>query len=288
MFSLGLLNQTGNRRKRGFGYHQRNLENPFYSKKKKIADLRSWKIRIPIIIGVFLLGSIIWLVYFSQFFIIKNINISGLNKINEEGIRSIINEQIDKKASWLNPQNNLLFLQTHNIDEIFENEYRFQEISIKKRFPHSLTLEVKEKTLTAIWQEKNKYYYLDDQGCVLGEAEVSDIDGDKYPIIDNISDLEIIDGKIGPESSFIPSAAELFKKIPEKIPEISIAMFSVDNEIDSICAVLASGPKIIFNTKDSIDKQLERLATIKKEKIGDDFNSKKYIDLRFGDKIYYQ
>jgi len=51
---------------------------------------------------------------------------------------------------------------------------------------------------------------------------------------------------------------------------------------------LIDGPKIFFNTEEGIDKQINKLLVIKNEKLKDDFNGKEYIDLRYGDRVYYR
>ncbi|MFA5247841.1 MAG: cell division protein FtsQ/DivIB [Patescibacteria group bacterium] len=274
----------GNNRQKNFDYYKKKLENPFYNKKKRITDFSGLKIKIEVTILIILAGIFIWLIYFSGIFYIKNLEISGLNKIKEGEVKNLAKEQIKKSKFRFDPQDNLLFFKTKDLAKSFQENYRFQEINLKKKWPNSLIMEIKEKTLTAVWLEDGKYYYLDSEGYVLGEADLLEIDGRKYPVIQNESTLKITAGKIALESSFITYAGELL----QKIPELAIAMFSVNNEADSLTILLANGPKITFNTKDSIDKQLDRLVALKKEKMKDDFATKKYIDLRFGDKIYYQ
>jgi hypothetical protein len=48
------------------------------------------------------------------------------------------------------------------------------------------------------------------------------------------------------------------------------------------------GPFIFFNIKDDIDKQLAKLVLIRDKELMDNFNKKTYIDLRYGDKVYYK
>jgi hypothetical protein len=288
MVFLGLSNQAGGNRQKLFDYHKKKLENPFYSRKKRIINFGGLKAKITIAAIIILAGAFVWLIYFSGVFKIKNVEISGLNKISREEINALVRGQMEKSRFRLDPQDNLLFFNSKKIIESFQENYRFHEIAIKKKWLNSLNLEIKEKILAAAWLENEKYYYLDSEGYVLAEADPLEIDGRKYPVIKNESNSRISEGKIGLENSFIPYAAELLKKTLEKMPELDVSLLSVNGEIDSLNLLPANGPKIIFNTKDSIDKQLERLLIIKEEKMKDDFAAKKYIDLRFGDKIYYQ
>jgi hypothetical protein len=52
--------------------------------------------------------------------------------------------------------------------------------------------------------------------------------------------------------------------------------------------ILKLGPAVYFNIEEDIDKQINKLIIIKNEKIKKDFNKKTYIDLRYGDRVYYR
>jgi cell division septal protein FtsQ len=151
-----------------------------------------------------------------------------------------------------------------------------------------LSLEITEKALSAIWLENEKYYYLDNEGYLLGEANLLEIDGQAYPLIKNNSGEKIENGKIGQDPEIIAYSIELFKKIQAEYPEMFVNFFSIDDDINSLKLAISGGPEIFFSTENSTDEQLEKLSILKEEKLKNDFNSKKYIDLRFGDKIYYQ
>ena len=51
---------------------------------------------------------------------------------------------------------------------------------------------------------------------------------------------------------------------------------------------LIDGPGIYFNIDENLKQQLDKLLVIKNEKIKDDFLTKQYIDLRFGDSVYFR
>jgi hypothetical protein len=48
------------------------------------------------------------------------------------------------------------------------------------------------------------------------------------------------------------------------------------------------GPKVYFNIKNDLDKQVKKLAVIKCEKPEAEFKVLEYIDLRYGDRVYFK
>jgi cell division septal protein FtsQ len=288
MFFFVLSNKHGNKRRKFFDYHEKKLDNPFYNKKKKIADSKKIKTKIIIAAIAILIGFLFWLLYFSKIFFIKNIEISKLEKINKEEVEALLSEKINENKSKIAPQNNLIFFNTDEFAVLFNKNFRFQGIKIRKKWPDALSLEITEKALSAIWLENEKYYYLDNEGYLLGEANLLEIDGQAYPLIKNNSGEKIENGKIGQDPEIIAYSIELFKKIQAEYPEMFVNFFSIDDDINSLKLAISGGPEIFFSTENSTDEQLEKLSILKEEKLKNDFNSKKYIDLRFGDKIYYQ
>jgi hypothetical protein len=71
MFFFVLSNKHGNKRRKFFDYHEKKLDNPFYNKKKKIADSKKIKTKIIIAAIAILIGFLFWLLYFSKIFFIK-------------------------------------------------------------------------------------------------------------------------------------------------------------------------------------------------------------------------
>lgn len=280
-------NQT-NRRKI-FDYHEKKLENPFYSRKKKINHLGGLKTKIITLAVLLLLLALSWFIFVSSFWKIKEVSINGLDRMSNNEILKLVNEQIGGRNWLIIPQNNLLFFNQSKFLSNVRNRYRFQDIQISKQWPSKLIVSVREKTLACIWNESEKYYYADTEGYILSEVSPLELTEKSHPLISNESPLKIDDGKIQVDASYILSAVDLFKKLSQKAGlDIGVEKFIVDKDINTIKIQTNEGVKISFNTQDNLDRQIEKLLLIKNEKLKEDFKNKKYIDLRFGDKVYFQ
>jgi len=75
--------------------------------------------------------------------------------------------------------------------------------------------------------------------------------------------------------------------------ELKLYSFELDRFIiadqyyNSVFAKIVDGPQIYFNVNNDVKAQLDNLILVKNNKIKDNFNRLEYIDLRYGDKIYF-
>lgn len=285
---MPIFGKKKNKRYLPIDYHQKKLENPFFKRKDRIIPLTGLKAKLTIILIVLFLVFIIWFLFISSFWKVKEILISGINPVTAEEVRGAVIEQTNMKTFLFIPQKNLLFFKEKNIRETLKGKYRFQKIIISKRWPNRLAIEIAEKPLACIWIEDGKYFYTDTDGYVVQEISPLELKDKKYPLISNESGQKIYASKTQTDLTYIQAAAQIYEKISTQTIGTTIDRFIIDNEIDTLKAQTPSGLKISFDTKSDINKQLERLYVLKAQKLKDDFALKTKIDLRFGDKIYYQ
>jgi hypothetical protein len=285
MFSFG---KNARKKSLPIDYHRKKLENPFFKRKEKIIIFSGLKAKLIIGIVIVFFSLSGWFLLFSPFWETKNISITS-SDINKEEISKIVDDQINKERFlFFQPQKNLFFFKEARLYQTLKNRYRFQKIEVKKNFPNKLEVAVTEKALACVWNEAGRYYYIDADGYVLGEVSPLDIQQRTCPLIANESLNLINDSKIGADSLLINFAIQIFQGLPEKSLGIEIDHFISDQETNTLKIQTTEGQKISFDTTGDAAKQLEKLAALKLQKLKDDFKNKKKIDLRFGDKIYYQ
>lgn len=282
-------------RKKKFDYRKKNYKNPFFQnrtrlrrRERKILNKITWKIKLIIAIIIILFFGIIWFFCFSNFFNIDKIEINGLSKISAEDIEKSAWEQADKKLFLIISQKNIFFFSANELIKKLEDQYCFDKLIIKKNFPRALTIDLKEKTYSAIWFENDKYYFIDSGGDVISEVNPLDITEKKYPLISFEGEGDFSNEKIKENESNISYIVQLFNELKKIKIDLKIDRFIIDKEKNSVKVSLILGPKIFFNTQNDINKQISKLVVIINEKLKDDFNKKTYIDLRYGDRVYYK
>ncbi|HTX86527.1 MAG TPA: hypothetical protein VMC41_00490 [Candidatus Nanoarchaeia archaeon] len=269
-------------------YHEKKLENPFYRRRERIISLAGVKGKLILSASAIFLLFIIWLIFISPFWGIRNIALNGVDQASAADIRDLIGAQLQTRSFLILPQSNLLFFSEKKIAAVLRSKYHFQQIIIKKNWPNSLSVTIVNKPLICVWNEGDKYYYADTDGYAVEEINPLDLKNNKYPLLVNNSSLRMYGNRIAVDPSYLNFTAALYDKFSQAALGIDLDHFIVDDEVDTVKLATKEGLTIDFNTKDDIDKQLSNLSILKNQKLKDQFAKEKMIDLRFGDKIYYQ
>jgi cell division septal protein FtsQ len=281
------------RKKGKLSYGSNKYLNPFFSKKKKnkqnnlFSENTVKKIRISIIAGITIIAASIWFLLFSNYFTINNVKANGGSRIQPEIIEKFVWQQIKDSFIVFLPQKNIFIFSKNRLIKSLEEKYSFNELKVKKDFPNSIIIDYNEKQYVLIWNEGDKYYYCDEKAYVIAEANLLEIKQKDYPIIKNNTDKQISDNNLPIGIEYINYTLALFEKFKNS-NEFRIDKFIVDNDVDTVKAVILDGPSVYFDIKENLEKQFNKLIIVKKEKIKDDFNSKSYIDVRIGDSVYYR
>ncbi|MDX9779162.1 MAG: FtsQ-type POTRA domain-containing protein [Patescibacteria group bacterium] len=284
---------TGKHRKKiRKDYQHKVLNNPFFrarQKKKMRKNNSRLKIYLFLILSGVILGLLIYFVAFSSFFKIKNIDIEGLERTKVELIRDLVKTQTNKKHFLIFPENNLIFFNVEDLRQVLNQEFRFEEVRVFKRFPKTIKLEIRERNLAFIWRQQNINIFSDNQGCLINEAIINDEAFSKYPILESELEIEYLNPNncLDLDQQYFNALIELFETLLSH-QDLAPARFILSNERNSLIMDLANGPNIIFNTKEDLLKQVNKLIIIRQEQSDDEFLQLEYIDLRFGDLIYFK
>lgn len=267
-------------------YQNKNLKNPFYrqKKEKKTNNYKRWFYLIALVI---LLGAGIWFFLLFDFWHLKNIKINGLTRVSQEEIElMIINREEKKKFIFFNEKNFFLFNKDEFKAEVLE-KYNFSDLEIKKTIPDTIELKIIERPYAFIFQEGSDFYYASSDGFIISETVVTEEDKNSYFILENKSEAVFIStkNKINLRQEFLDFTFAIESEL-ENFPDLNPEKFIIDQELNTLITEFKDGPNVLFNIKNDPVEQVADLALVKKEKIKDNFNSTKYIDLRYGNRIF--
>lgn len=242
---------------------------------------------------LFLMGLFLW----GLIFILNNekLNVSDfeLNKIqyvDENILKEEIQNILNGKKYWLIPKTNLIFLPYQEIrNSILNNHISVANVEFELTDWDILKIEVKEHEPKAIFcknEENDTCYLLNASGLIYAE---------KPSLL--FEDYILLEGLINQEGNLIGqnySEGETFKKLiifSENLQKINIKVqriFSEDNETFNFYT--QNGPYLIFDKYDDSEEVANNLnILIEQEALHDvQFANIKYIDLRFGKKVYYK
>ena len=280
------INRPGaNRRK--YIYSVKAYKNPFFQN-KRTASLKSGglknksKLIIFAIITVILI--LVWLLFFSNLFKIQKIEVSGSGHGLAEEIESIARGLAENR---LIGKNNLLLYNKSDLSKILNEKYYLNNLTIKRKLFHTLTISLRAKQPVAVWREAEQYYYLDGDGNIINQTDPLNINGSSYPLIENLTAIKINDQKANINKEAIDYILNLFNEFKDKKHNFEIERFIIDRDANAIKMAILSGPKIYFNLRAPLAEQTAKLDLIIKEKLKNNFKAvKEYIDLRYANNVY--
>ncbi len=237
---------------------------------------------------------------------ISEVNISGTKIVDAESIKSIVKKDLEGHYFWLFPKTNFLIYPKEKIKrDLASNFKRLKSISLELNDIKTLNVKVVEHEGKYLWcgdvlpevnnNSDQKCYFLDFDGYIFDEAPY--FSGEVYFKFYGLTDLN--DGN--PSGIFF--LPELFNKLISlketlvKIGVKPVALSVLDNgDVEIFLSSVDSsmmGPKIIFKSTADFNKIAENLqAVITSKDFVSDFKNKYasllYIDLRFGNKVYYK
>ena len=231
---------------------------------------------------------------------IDNIEVTGNKIIETKMIEEIAKEKISGSYFGIFPKTNFLLYPKRKIAKELEDKFkRLKDISLNVRNLKILEIALSEREglytyCGAVFPEPdngNKCYFLDNEGYIFDEAP-SFSEGIYLKFYGRI-DKENPAGSYFFQSLF--KKLIFFKETLEKM-DIKPVVFYLEEGGD-IKVFLASssqtGPELIFKKDSDFEKVLENLQSVLsteplQAKWKSKYSSLLYIDLRFGNKVYYK
>ena len=148
---------------------------PIFFKKNKSGSAKNLK-RGLLIAFVFFVA---YFIFFSEFFIIKKIDINGNKTISNKNIEKIIKNENSNPILAIFPGNNFFLTNEEKIEKKLLSEFsEIKTITIKKKLPDTIKAEIVEKNPLILWCRTESCYYLDTEGIAF-MAESSDTEAYK-------------------------------------------------------------------------------------------------------------
>ena len=256
----------------------------------KLAEKRRrvWILKILFFVGlaIAIVGFILYFLFFSGLLEIKEISVSGIDKVGNKEFHDKLNKRLNFKwLGLLERQKNVLFFNSDAFKaEVFAAFPEIKEISINKKPPHTLNIDVTERTTAGIWCFISSCKYFDKEGITWGEAAKSS----------GFLILAVDDLRPGPQSIDLKLLSNVML-ISEQLKknDIFVSKFTIpENFIGDFDAATSRGYGLLFSTGSDIKSQLEVLEIFLAEKNGDlppagGFKPQ-YIDLRINGRVYYK
>jgi hypothetical protein len=274
-------------------------------KRKKYVTVRN-KILLYIVFFFILIASLSFLSRWQEINIV-NIEISGNKIIETKNIASVLESNLSGKYLFFFPKTNFIIYPKNQIkDDLTSRFNRLKDIKLTIEDTKNLRVDLSERIASYTWcgdnlptdnlkLEESKCYFMDDSGYVFDEAPY--FSGEIYfRFFGKIS--KDTDSPLG--SIFLQNDLMRLISFKDEVSKTGIkpASFFIkdNNDIElylSSNIAPPNAPKIIFKKDSDLKKLAENLqvalmADPLKTDIDKKYSSLLYIDLRFGNKVYYK
>lgn len=274
-------------------YGRKKYANPLFpAKKRKSVSVADFRIPFYIKLGflglVLVLAGGLWFTLYSDYFMIKNIEAAGQGRLDPRALEEAAWQQARSSIFVFWPRQNIFIYDTARLHGELRGKYFFSSLVIEKKLPASLLISYEEEEYALIWQEGDDYFFADERGLIIDPADLAELAGKSYPLIKNSSSRVLAYGRVPVGEEYLKYVFGVFEKFNLMPDDLKINNFIADDEINSVKVKVENGPEIYFSLTDDRDKQIDKLLTVKNERLKDDFRKMTYIDLRYGDRVYYR
>lgn len=220
---------------------------------------------------------------------IKRIEFSGVVAVEENSLRESVLENLAESRLGILPNDLYFFLNKDGIIKKLKEKFpRIEKVKISKDFPDKLMIEVSERNFFGILCERGEEqncFLLDKEGVAYEEAPKST--GRLIPKV------EVDDKALKPGVKVFTD--DLIRQFEEasRASSVFTGSFLVSYELFSkipreIQAINSEGVRLYLNTGDDFKKIFELLKTVLEKEIKEKRHLLDYVDLRFGNKIFYK
>ena len=245
--------------------------------------------KVYLAIIVFILLYIGYLLFISDNFKVTNVEISGNADLPAEEVISLAKEALSGRQFIFIPKSNYFFLSKRAVEDKIVAENILIGISLKKKFPKTLIIELEQKLGQMVWSANERIFIINLDGKIERELPVRELVNVNVPVVYDLSNSVIgEEGKIT-NHNLISLIAEIYGDFDAyELPAIQLDYFKVDNPAANYVKIVTKqGFEIQVNYLSSFAGQIDKLKkSLLAGKI--DLSKINYINLRVENQVIYK
>ncbi|MBI2003738.1 MAG: hypothetical protein HYS78_02050 [Parcubacteria group bacterium] len=252
------------------------------------------KIRVVFLVGFslfFLVSFSTYALFFSGWFTLKEIQVSGNREIKEEEVKNLISAYTERTYfGYIKPFSNILFSSSETLERSLSEKFKvIDRVDVNKNFFRKyLSVELDEKEAAGTWckEDSDKCFFFDGNGALFkaapkfsGEAflAVEDGRGRDFNLGDSFDDKELLE-KIN-----------LTRNILDELKVVGYSGFFLAPGSFEFWVKTKEGWNIYLDKANDIPTQLVALKKFLDEKLpASRRRTIEYVDLKINNRIYYK
>lgn len=217
-------------------------------------------------------------------------------------IKDVILEQLDQRRFGIINQRSFIFFDYDETSRKIQDEVGVEQVQfIRKPLARQLHVKVYSEPYATVWISNTQQFYTDSQGFAKKQYQSSSrniTDQDTItvrlttnslgiPVIVDESATEVTLGQSVAERKVIDSILHIHEFLTRQT-KLQPSVFVLTNPfIDFVTVETLSGVQVLLPIDDTLEQQLNKLLILLSQKISD-LAMIDYIDLRFGENIFYK
>lgn len=247
---------------------------------------RAILVGVYLLLGLGLVGGL-GLATHAERLAINDISLVGLQQLPPNALASVVEERLSEKVMKIFARKNMfLYPQEHIESSLSERFPRIKTVEVSREalLAQSIQVEIEERMPFAKWCEKDFCYFLDDEGFVFAEADPGEV-GTPYIFEGGLIPHE---NRIG--QTFLQGRFSAILHFLELLTSVGYAPIGIRVENDKDFSVsMGKGPALLVPFDVAGEKILADLSlALEAESVRDRGDELSYVDLRFGNRVYYK
>jgi hypothetical protein len=280
-------------------YRSRSYKNPLFNQKKKTV---AWKRFVLPVLGVVGVCALTVFILSHAMFKFSRVEILGTEYIDTIALESTISEYVDESVKFFFSRTNQFLFSPDELHTRLLDGFALAHVVISTQ-EDTIHISLEERTSNLIWITDATAYVADLNGVISREistemltaafADDGEVDASKevrqlreLPLFYDLNDISASVGSIVLKEEEVEHILALHEGLG------TLGVPFVRTEIDRLAGkwmrvVTVDGYGILFDALGDIDAQLQNLDIVLRDQV-QDRGSLEYIDLRFGDRVYFR
>ena len=270
-------------------YHESEHTGNLLKQREQLVQEEKKSFRIKIFFGLIILvflGIIYW-TFFSSFWQIKKINITGTNQIGEiEQIEKITKEFLWHKRFLIFSGQNSWLINKTGLQNLILTKLDLNSVEIEIQKPNLLKIKINKKIPSLIWQENNKYFTIFSDAKI--KEQIYDIKAYELPLVGYNTTTEIKIDKQYVSEDQLNYISKIFSLFNFYFSDLEIKRFVLeDMQSREVKLITLERWYILLNLDVDEEQSLSNIKSVLEQKV-EDRTGLQYIDARISDRIYYK
>lgn len=225
---------------------------------------------------------------------VKNISFSGLKTLSADELQARMFQELRGKYALLVPKRSMFLVQKNALADMLRQKFpRLRTVAVSREFPSALAVAVEERELWAILcNDANTPENADNIACVYVDETGFAFEEAPYSVGSLILKVrtDFQEVRAG-EQTLAPEVAQSMRLLETRIEGagLRVRRYEFLKQVPSEIRVeVDEGFALLFLREDDFSNVFRVLKTVLEQEIKEKRKNLEYIDLRFGNKVFYR